>query len=1501
MNQQQTVNTVTQLGAVLVKQLALGLALLPVLMSVNTQAQTATTPVEFKNVPLLQSVSVDPNVFWSLDDSGSMQYDATVVPYWRACAYNTRVPDCANNADRTTLYSGARATLPRVKAAPATWHQTDYVMSLSGGTTTRYGTTATNPIESLNWIGGQSNGVLHAVTNTLGDDFTANGAYENWGYVWDWRFRSGEFNVGYFNPDTAYAPWPHTRRVENAGCASGAAETVCPATGGGTIYKPADFRAARVYPHTSGNADKRDLTYLNGWETRSNAAATSTQYTVSAIAVGNPTRLTVATLPNHVAVGDSVRLTSFTGTHSGDLNNQNFTILSINAARNQIEINRNTSGRTITRSNSTRATPQILLDRKGEQRRLKIDVYSNAAGSTLNSSLSGTHQTLNGFVFEKWLDTHGFNGNAPARTAEGNANGGRNNNPNGRVDLWDDHVRYHVRYCSTTAGTSAAPPTTGDIPWCPQTGYVVEWFYITHYHTGSGNYKTVIRNRGVFAGNQMDNATDFSGNAVGTGKTADQLAQSVANWFQYYRQRIQLLKAAVGGAVRGAPKMRYGMDFFSKFNNTRTAPAHAIAQAESYNHETRNHVLLDALYGLTSFDSRTSLRSSFYHSARYLKDTAPRAYDCQHNFIVLFTDGHYNDQSTTGFNTDEDGDGTSASAADIAYQFYKNPLRGNVADKPVMAPRHEFAIDGKVFPHVTTFPISFGLQGNLLDTDGDGWPDINTANNSSFTLARNAKWTTNSLGVGLNGTITTPSADPDPWKLDDLWHAAYNSDGKYIAAANPKELIDGIFSVLRDIMESTGSSAAAAASAGQLTAGLTAYLPIYNTSDWTGTIRAYEYDLDTRTFEPRDTAYDFAQVMKTQNWQNRQVLTINSETREGVPFAMPLDYQAPGDGEISAYQVDCLLRNKPLGAIQWWVCDSAEDYYYTGSLQTAGQDLIEYLRGAEKSSMRMRKPVSDTSVGPVLGALINSTPAYVADNFRFYPDTLEPSVSNNAFRQQYKNRAPMIYIGSSDGMLHGFNAVTGREELAYVPAGVYHNLRNLSETSYNHQFMVDGALNVVEAFSSDFGGATVVEEDEEGNELPVMTTAAWRSVLMGGLGAGGRGVYALNVTDPTQFSEANADKIVMWEFTDTNTADAADPANGDAAMGHVFGQVEAGKMKNGTWAAVFGNGYNSNSGTAQLLIVDIATGELIHKLDTGEGGTNRKNGLSAVVLADTDGDFVVDAAYGGDMEGNVWAFDLSHANPAQWSFKKIFDGSHEQPVFVKPALLKHPQGGVMVLFGTGRFLGDPDKVEPYPSQFFAGVWDKPGTNTAAVKNDLVEQVITNTTKEVEGEDIRVRTTTNHAVNFSTKRGWFMTLPDAGERVITNPLTIAGATAASSQVRFQTFTPTSSDPCVSNNSIWDMQVQALDGRRPVTAFDINGDNNLDALDNYNENTTISGVNRTADSSGGIPLDPPVTLQDKEFDNVCRQLDQSAASGISAGSAFYCFAREGRNAWRYLQGN
>jgi type IV pilus assembly protein PilY1 len=315
----------------------------------------------------------------------------------------------------------------------------------------------------------------------------------------------------------------------------------------------------------------------------------------------------------------------------------------------------------------------------------------------------------------------------------------------------------------------------------------------------------------------------------------------------------------------------------------------------------------------------------------------------------------------------------------------------------------------------------------------------------------------------------------------------------------------------------------------------------------------------------------------------------------------------------------------------------------------------------------------------------------------------------------------------------------------------------------------------------------------------------------------------------------------MWEINQNTPLRAGDAVDPDYAsdLGFTLGQVVVAKLNNGEWAAIFGNGYRSDAvsgpaAKAVLYIVRISDGTLIKKIDTGIGTSSVANGLGTPTLYDSNGDDIYDYIYAPDMYGNVWKFDLSSASTSSWGIAfpavtgfangapffqarssstsgPVASRNTAQPIQARIELARPPSGvnGLMVLFGTGRFIADGDNINDQLQTFY-GLLDNGTRITTTDRSDLVQQTITTLAGNA-GRDVSTNT-----VNYTTKRGWYMDLPASTERVIGNALIRAG------RAIFTTVIP-STDPCDFGGTGWLMEVDARTGAMlPYSVFDTNGD-------------------------------------------------------------------------------
>jgi type IV pilus assembly protein PilY1 len=378
-------------------------------------------------------------------------------------------------------------------------------------------------------------------------------------------------------------------------------------------------------------------------------------------------------------------------------------------------------------------------------------------------------------------------------------------------------------------------------------------------------------------------------------------------------------------------------------------------------------------------------------------------------------------------------------------------------------------------------------------------------------------------------------------------------------------------------------------------------------------------------------------------------------------------------------------------------------------------------------------------------------------------------------------RAAMVYVAANDGMLHAFNAGTGAETFAYVPTHILPNLVKLTDKQYNnnHIYFVDGTPTHGDICTANCTDASA---------------AVWKTILVGGLSGGGRGYYALDITDPS------APKG-LWEFkaslacvpngagalagtpADPVTTAVGAPFYADCDVGLSFGNPIITKRSDGKWVVLVTSGYNNipqttpfnvgGTGGGFLYVLDAATGEILSKVATLVAGSNvgtaaAPSGLSRInaYASYTDSDNTTLRVYGGDLKGNLWRFDNLDTIGVTGTSAKLLaifgtglaagatQGNSTQPITARPELGEVVVSGVthqIVFVGTGQYLGTPDQSTTGQQSFYA-VRDRltatPGWGAYRnlIGSSVVQQTLTQPSSTV-------RKTTANAVDFSTKAGW----------------------------------------------------------------------------------------------------------------------------------------------------
>jgi type IV pilus assembly protein PilY1 len=807
-------------------------------------------------------------------------------------------------------------------------------------------------------------------------------------------------------------------------------------------------------------------------------------------------------------------------------------------------------------------------------------------------------------------------------------------------------------------------------------------------------------------------------------------------------------------------------------------------------------------------------------------------YWCQKSSIVLMTDGQNKDDTKVDSDLqDYDGDCVGASPActrdmkGAPYSYEDPSTSSDYMDDVALALN-----DIDLRPNLNGLGTNVSHDNQTVQTHAIGFADDQVIN--------------------------------DPLMKD----TAVNGGGLLLTATNTSELLTSLIRATNEIFAQNAAVGSVAFNSSTLDTDTAIYFAEFQTETWEGNLYSFALNPNTGSIAPSYTWEASEELDKVSVTANTRTIITHNGT-DGIPFRWT------ASGVNSADPGPMVRQDLEINAGD-------------GSDDNGGSDRLDYLRGDSTNEVSKGNGGSFRDRNSRLGDIVNSTPVYVGEPQSNWPDhTVNPDFGTST--KPYSayaagsamSRTPVLYVGANDGMFHGFNASTsgsgaGSELIAYVPQAIAstaqkEGLHYLTHSSYQHRFHVDLSPVASDVFIN--SDPALLDSD---------INRDWHTVVMGGLRAGGKGYFLLDATDPSQFSEANAASLVLWEFTDTDAA-----LDGDDDLGYTYSVPTIAMMNNGKWAAIFGNGYDSANGTAQLFIVFIeegkdgwAVGEWI-ELDTQVGSAINKNGLSTPAVADMDGNGTADRVYAGDLFGNMWAFDVSNTNDTKW--KSAYDSgggsavpeplfvakdasSNVQPITAKPLLGRNPDSvsgnapNIVVMFGTGQYVNSSDISDTKGQSYYvvADVGDEFRT-----RSDLVARTFTETGLLREGE------VNGTPIDWTTRYGWYMDL-NAGS--ITASLSVGGERVVSQSLLrrrtlfFNSIIPDTS-PCGFGGSGWLMSLDYLTGLATTQAvFDANNDGTIDSSDlNFIGKKITGGIpaksgilgkyRYTPDSSGGLTQD------------------------------------------------
>lgn len=986
--------------------------------------------------------------------------------------------------------------------------------------------------------------------------------------------------------------------------------------------------------------------------------------------------------------------------------------------------------------------------------------------------------------------------------------------------------------------------------------------------SGDGTYTTYYVGETCPSASELGNcatASTISGESGGDDPAHEfapdgaTIGENVANWFAYYHTRILMAKSGLMIAFSGlSPNYRFGYGTINKKVIEKVAPyedgAPGTRKAGFWN-------WLDGMYPSGSTPLRRALQAigDYYETSQPWKTMEgdpnyvqggdnEEELSCRASYAILTSDGFWNGgkpssgsgaassdgpKFTASDGTDvqyeavkpfKGGGASGGSLADVAAYYWKRDLRDDTDD---LVPTN--GNDPAFWQHMTTFTMGIGFAPEGLSP-------------SDVTMNQVFAWAHDGGGSGSSSAIAgfdwPDPDDKDIYKIADMAHAAVTGHGDFFSATNPSELAAGFSSAIAQISARNVASPPSASNTGVAVTGALTFSVGYSTSDWTGTLEAKKLNPDGTNGE---LVWDVGGKLDALDYNARKVYTAvyknvdcSTPGSSSPQFDKGINFTA-----INSNGLDCAQKA------------GLENPTLAGGLDTLS-NRIDFLLGDKSHEGSLYRTRSHK-----LGAVINSSPIYVAFPNAGYRN-IWPSESPEAqadttadyshFVTAHATREGTAYVGANDGMLHAFSAPAptcdyqsdpgnptctygtgGNERWAFVPRAVYANLGNLTDMDFHYRPTADGQLQSGDVF---FAGA-------------------WHTILTAGVGLGGRGVYALDITDPTSFDASN----VLWEFDSDMTTGSCISNSGNCRatdLGYTVPTPAIGRLANDKWVVLVPNGYfpdcskpdvpthedENGAKTAckdiaaqapvdadgkpysALFVLDAETGSLIAELKTPTNISGVTSfGLSSAVLGDYESDQIGDAAFAGDLQGNVWRFDLSDPSPSNWSVSLIYKGKASgsevqglQPVTVMPRLFPDLRSNrFMVVFGTGKYLGVGDNSTDIPVQSMYGIQEPDYTKAspdAVTRADLTQQTLSEAAGTDDLAGATLRKLTDAALDVG-KKGWYVDLDlesAKGERVVETPAAIFATNTAI----YRSLVPDSNNYCDPSLSGAVMAVNASNG-------------------------------------------------------------------------------------------
>ncbi|TNV98099.1 hypothetical protein C5H21_10225 [Xylella fastidiosa] len=717
----------------------------------------------------------------------------------------------------------------------------------------------------------------------------------------------------------------------------------------------------------------------------------------------------------------------------------------------------------------------------------------------------------------------------------------------------------------------------------------------------------------------------------------------------------------------------------------------------------------------------------------------PIRYACQSNVVLGIGDTHTNqDKNLPGnTNTMEEPSKPQAVRNDrsidvvkrMAQIFRMEGMRQQDAMTSAVAPKFNFhrynsAYIAALAYDAHTKDMRPDLEGDQLLTTH--WVDVVEAGDYKIPISTNQYW----LAAKYGGFQVPAGYDPDKtvnplseatwwtngeYVNNDLKANAKRADNFYVAADAEKMVASLKHAFSRIVAEIKGAGTGLSSNSARLETGAVTYQAQFFSGTWRGDLIAYHVDKVTGALTPFWNANFPA-------WEQRVIKFANATTLQD-------------------------FTKKNLGQT---------------ALASASAQQINYLRGDRSQEGNVPGKLRIRS--GIMGDIVNSQPLYVgAPNGRLYTTANFTGASAYAaFAAQQANRVPVVYVGANDGMLHAFDANTGKEIFAFVPRAAMPKLLEYTDQNYVHQYYVDGELTAADIYDTKLG---------------------WRSVLVGTLGRGGKGLFALDVTDPSNIR-------LLWDKTSADIG----------GLGNTLSKPMIAQTSDGTWSVLLGNGPNSTADNAQLIVMNLLTG---HAAQVPVSKTSN-NGLSGVFPWSSQSNGITDRVYAGDLLGTLWRFTFSDN---AWKVAPLFTATYQgkaQPISATPlGAIERSTGRMWIFFGTGRVLSSHD-MDNKEVQSWYGLIDQGTTisgRTGLSQVQIVDEGVVN------GYAVR---TVSDPKNIGTD-GWYMDLisPKSGkqgERMIVSNMFRGAALIGTTRI------PDNSDICKLSGSGFVMAINPFTGGR-----------------------------------------------------------------------------------------